>query len=156
MAAKSVLKGGAKLTGKAVNSAPIPKGRPVRGRPATPKAPRPKKQPPITSGRPARGRPATPKPRRTPPPPSSPYGNNIPTTGPNYSNLPPPPGSAPRGRPTGGIYGPPPKTPKLFGGHGKKVAGAVAGGLMVGGAIKNRTGNAVDPTTGLPKGMYGY
>jgi hypothetical protein len=39
---------------------------------------------------------------------------------------------------------------------GKKTAAAVAGGAMIGGAIRNRTGKAVDPTTGLPKGMYGY
>jgi hypothetical protein len=67
--------------------------------------------------------------------PSSPY----------YPNNPPPPG-----------YGPPPKQPGFFAQHGKKTAAAVAGGALVGGAIKNRTGKAVDPTTGLPKGMYGY
>jgi hypothetical protein len=57
------------------------------------------------------------------------------------------------------MYGPlppPPKQPGYFARHGKKTAAAVAGGAMVGGSIKNRTGKAVDPTTGLPKGVYGY
>ena len=51
---------------------------------------------------------------------------------------------------------PPPPNPKMMAGHGKKVAA----GLVVGGAafgmLSNKTGKAVDPSSGLPKGMYNY
>lgn len=56
---------------------------------------------------------------------------------------------------------PPPPSPNktspgFFAQHGKKVAAGVVGGGVIGGYVKNRTGKAVDPTTGLPKGVYGY
>jgi len=51
--------------------------------------------------------------------------------------------------------GPPPKAPGLFANHGKKIAAGLAVGAM-GGAMMSRTGKAVDPQTGLPKGMYNY
>jgi len=50
----------------------------------------------------------------------------------------------------------PPSSPRLMAGHGKKVAA----GLVVGGAtfgmLANKTGKAVDPSSGLPKGIYNY
>lgn len=46
--------------------------------------------------------------------------------------------------------------PSFFARHGKKVAAGVVAGGVVGGYAKNRTGKAVDPSTGLPKGVYGY
>lgn len=51
---------------------------------------------------------------------------------------------------------PPPKNPSAFAQHGKKIAGAIVAGGIIGGYAKNRTGKAVDPSTGLPKGVYGY
>lgn len=51
---------------------------------------------------------------------------------------------------------PPPSTPKLFAGHGKKIAAAVAIGALGYGMISNKTGKAVDKQTGLPRGMYNY
>jgi hypothetical protein len=51
---------------------------------------------------------------------------------------------------------PPPKNPAFFAQHGKKVAAGVVAGGVIGGYAKNRTGKAVDPSTGLPRGVYGY
>jgi hypothetical protein len=50
---------------------------------------------------------------------------------------------------------PPPKQPGFFAQHGKKVAAAVAVGAVGFGAMNNRSGKAVDPQTGLPRGIYG-
>ena len=50
---------------------------------------------------------------------------------------------------------PPPKEPGFFAQHGKKVAAAVAVGALGFGAMNNRSGKAVDPQTGLPRGIYG-
>ena len=75
------------------------------------------------------------------------------------------PATIPRARvpatiPKGGVparMAPPPKgSAKLFAGHGKKVAAAVAIGALGYGMIKGNTGRAVDKQTGLPRGMYGY
>jgi hypothetical protein len=49
----------------------------------------------------------------------------------------------------------PPKQPGFFAQHGKKVAAAVAVGAVGFGAMNNRSGKAVDPQTGLPRGIYG-
>ena len=138
MAKKRVLKSAVKGTAKATKRAPnwVPVNMNPTARTGT--------QVPITVGPTRRG--PTPTSTRMPmptvrnpvhgPPVPAPYSNY-------YPGKPKPPG-------------PPPKDPGYFAKHGKKTAAAVAGGLMVGGAIKNRTGKAVDPTTGLPKGMYGY
>ncbi len=53
------------------------------------------------------------------------------------------------------VVPPPPKAPGLFANHGKKIAAGLAVGAM-GGAMMSRTGKAVDPQTGLPKGIYNY
>lgn len=53
------------------------------------------------------------------------------------------------------VVPPPPKAPGLFANHGKKIAAGLAVGAM-GGAVMSRTGKAVDPQTGLPKGIYNY
>lgn len=51
---------------------------------------------------------------------------------------------------------PPPKAPSLFAGRGKMAAAAVVAGGIGYGAMRNRTGRAVDKQTGLPRGMYNY
>ncbi len=139
MAGKSILKGGAKGAAKATKR--TPNYVPVNFNPTA----RAGSQIPITMG-PTRGSTRVPMPKRKYGPAMPQYGPPVP--GPQYG--PPVPG------PQYGPLPPPPKQPGFFAKHGKKTAAAVAGGLMVGGSIKNRTGKAVDPTTGLPKGMYGY
>lgn len=139
--AKSAGKATAKAVPRGYHGAPLPK--PKTGYHG---APLPKPGTPMPSparARPARGYHGAPAPKR---PVGGYRGGSMPGKSSSYNpNNPPPPG-----------YGPPPKQPGFFARHGKKTAAAVAGGAMVGGAIKNRTGKAVDPTTGLPKGMYGY
>ena len=51
---------------------------------------------------------------------------------------------------------PPPKAPSLFAGRGKMAAAAVVAAGVGYGAMRNRTGRAVDKQTGLPRGMYNY
>lgn len=51
---------------------------------------------------------------------------------------------------------PPPKAPGFFAQHGKKVAAGIAAGAIGFGMMNNRSGKAVDPQSGLPRGTYGY
>ena len=143
----------AKSAGKAVpkgyHGAPMPKASaamPKGGYHGAPKPKRGTRAPmPATTRKGYRGAPMPRSPHagyhgaRMPVAPGPMHGPPVPVPGPMHGPL-----------------TPPPKQPGYFARHGKKTAAAVAGGAMVGGAIKNRTGKAVDPTTGLPKGMYGY